>query len=80
MPTDAAVVRAAVDAAEAVIFSRYDRADIDDIDVGVAFSDDQLSIDIYLNVPDEDAEQVVDDAALAARAAVDDLLEEPSDA
>ncbi len=75
MPDDAAVVQAAVDAAEAVIFSRYDRAEIDDIDIAVAFSDGQLSIDIYLNVPDADADQVVDDAALAARAAVDDLLE-----
>lgn len=75
MPADAAVVQTAVDAAEAVIFSRYDRSEIDDIDVGIAFTDGQLSIDIYLNVPDDEADQVVDDAALAARAAVDELLE-----
>lgn len=75
MPDDAAVVQAAVDAAEAVIFSRFDRTEIEDLDVAIEFSDDQLSIDVYLNVPDEDADQVVDDAALAARAAVDDLLE-----
>ena len=75
-PTDRAVVEAAVDAAEDVIFSRYRRAEVPDLDVGVRFADGVLEIDVYLNVPDaEDVERVADDAALAARDAVDDMLE-----
>ncbi|MFB6354527.1 MAG: DUF3194 domain-containing protein [Halobacteriales archaeon] len=75
-PDDAAVVRAAVDAAEDVIFSRYDRSTIRDLDVTVHFDDGQLAVDVYLDVPDDpEAERVADDAALAARGAVDALLE-----
>ncbi len=72
--TDEAVVAAAVDAAETVIFSRYDRSEIRDLDVGVQFEDGVLDIDVYLDA-DGPVEQVTDDAALAARSAVDDLLE-----
>lgn len=77
MPTEDEVVTAAVDAAESVIFSRYDRSQVRDLDLGVSFEDGTLTVDVYLNAPDaEDAKQVADDAALAARSAVDDLLEE----
>ena len=73
---DERVVTAAVDAAESVVFSRYDRAEIEDVDVTVRFEDGRLDVDVYLNVPDDDeAQKVADDAALAARNAVDDLLE-----
>ena len=70
------VVRTAADAAESVIFSRFDVDEVDDFDVTVTFEDDVLEVDVYLNAPDgrADADRVADDAALAARAAVDDLL------
>lgn len=76
MATDEEIVTAAVDAAESVVFSRYSRAEIRDLDVTVSFEAGDLEVDVYLNVPDDaDSEQVADDAALAARSAVDDLLE-----
>ena len=73
-PDDSEVVQTAVEAAEEVILSRYSQSDIHDIDVGISFEDGRLSVDIYLDAPG-DAERVADDAALAARAAVDDLLD-----
>ncbi len=76
MVTDERVVRAAVEAAESVLFSRFDRSDLDDFDVAVSFEDGVLDVDVYLNAPEaDDAEAVADEAALAAREAVDDLLE-----
>ncbi len=74
---DSDVVRAAVDAAEDVIFSRIDRHDIDDVDVTVSFADGTLDVDVYLNAPDSpvDTQQVAEDATLAAGSAVDSLLE-----
>ncbi len=75
MVDDGEVVRAAVDAAEDVIFSAYPRSAIRDVDVTVHFEDGELSVDVYLHVPDDSGvDRVADDAALAARAAVDDLL------
>lgn len=76
MPTDDEVVRTAADAARDVVFSRYDKSDVDDIDVTVTFEDDVLEVDVYLNAPDgrADADRVADDAALAARGAVDELF------
>ncbi len=73
-PEDSEVVQTAVRAAEEVILSRYSRGDIRDIDVGVSFEEGRLSVDIYLDAPG-DAERVAEDAALAARAAVDDLFD-----
>lgn len=73
MPTDEDVVRAAAEAAEGVIFSRYKQSEVRDVDVTVRFEDDVLEVDVYLNAPG-DADDVADDAALAARAAADDLL------
>lgn len=76
-PSDSEVVQAAATAAEDVIFSRIDRGAIDDVDVAVTFESGRLEVDVYLNAPDalEDEHQVAEDAALAARAAVDELLE-----
>lgn len=76
MPADEAVVTAAVEAAEAVIFSRYSRSELVDVDVSVRFEDGDLEVDVYLNVPTaEDGQRTAEDAALAARGAVDELLE-----
>ncbi|WP_254767695.1 DUF3194 domain-containing protein [Salinilacihabitans rarus] len=79
-PSDEAVVRTAADAAEEVIFSRYKQSTVRDYDVTVVFEDGVLEVDVYLNAPDEaggpDPEVVADDAALAARRAVDDLFGE----
>lgn len=75
MPDDEAVVQAAVDAAEDVIFSAYSRSELRDLDVAVQFLDGVLEVDVYLDA-DGDAERVADEAALAARGAVDELLED----
>lgn len=72
---DTAVVHKAVEAAESVIFSRYNRSAIRDIDITVRFDAETLEVDVYLNVPGAtDVDQVADDAALAAREAVDRLI------
>ncbi|MFC6718806.1 DUF3194 domain-containing protein [Natrialbaceae archaeon GCM10025810] len=82
-PDDETVVQAASDAAEDVIFSRYKQSAVRDYDVTVTFEEGVLEVDVYLNVPgsqrdesDPGPERVADDAALAARAAVDDLFGE----
>ncbi|WP_226012284.1 DUF3194 domain-containing protein [Halomicrobium salinisoli] len=86
MPTDGSTagepspdeaVSAAADAAEDVVFSRLDRGDIDDLDVTVTFEDGVLDVDVYVNAPEsrQDEDRVADDAAMAARAAVDELFE-----
>jgi hypothetical protein len=75
-PTDDEVVQTAARAAEDVVFSRFDTSDVSDLDVTVTFEGGVLEVDVYLNAPDgrADADRVADDAALAARAAVDDLF------
>jgi hypothetical protein len=74
-PEEAEVVRTAARAAEDVVFSRYDRADVDDLDVTVTFEDGRLEVDVYLDAGGPgDPDRVAEDAVLAARAAVDDLL------
>ncbi|MFA9415308.1 DUF3194 domain-containing protein [Natrinema sp. HArc-T2] len=83
MPTDEPtaddVVQTASDAAEGYVFSQYKQSAVRDLDVTVTFEDGVLEVDVYLNVPEGDAEadpeQVADDAALAARQAVDELFE-----
>ncbi|MFW6017489.1 MAG: DUF3194 domain-containing protein [Halapricum sp.] len=76
MVEDSDVVQTAADAAEKVLFSRCDRSAVTDFDITVSFEDDVLEVDVYLNVEDDriDEQQVADDAALAARGAVDELL------
>jgi hypothetical protein len=73
---DETVVQTAAEAAETVIFSRYDSSEVTDFDVTVTYEDYQLDVEVYLDAPDDthDPEQVTDDAVLAARGAVDDLL------
>jgi hypothetical protein len=73
-PDDREVVETAVEAAETVVLSRYSRSELRDLDIAISFADGRLSVDIYLDAPG-DTEQVADDAALAARGAVDDLLD-----
>jgi hypothetical protein len=77
-PTDEEVVKAAAEAAEGLVFSRYKRSAVEDLDVTVTFEDGVLEVDVYLDAPAEarDPDQVADDAALAARSAVDDLFGE----
>jgi len=74
MVEDSEVVQTAADAAENVIFSRCDRSVVTDLDITVTFEDDVLEVDVYLNVDDDclDEQQLADDAALAARGAVDE--------
>jgi len=76
MVSDETVVETAADAARDVVFSRFDRSSVADIDVTVTFEDGILEVDVYLDAPDgrADPDRVADDAALAARGAVDDLL------
>ena len=77
MPTDDEVVQTAADAAENVIFSRLSVSDVEDYDVTVTFEDRVLDVDVYVKAPDAsaDEERVADDAALAARGAVDELFD-----
>lgn len=74
-PTDEEVVRTAAEAAEGLIFSRYRRSEVDDLNVTVRFEDGVFKVDVYLNVEDDEAEQVAEEAVLAAESAVDDLFE-----
>jgi len=77
-PTDEEVVETAADAAEGLVFSRYKQSEVTDLDVTVTFEDGVLEVDVYLNAPSDtrDPERIADDAALAARSAVDDLFDE----
>jgi hypothetical protein len=76
MATDDEVVETAADAAEDVIFARLSVSEIEDYDVTVTFEERVLDVDVYVKAPDAsaDEERVADDAALAARGAVDELL------
>ena len=76
-PTDAEVVETAAAAAEGVVFERYRKSEVEDLDVTVTFEDGRLSVDVYLNPvdgTDPDPDEVVADAVDAAEAAVDDLF------
>ena len=75
-PSDADVVEAAAAAAEGVIFARYAKSDVRDLDVTVTFEEGVLDVDVYLDAPADEAdpEDVADEAARAATDAVDDLL------
>ncbi|MHC3437229.1 DUF3194 domain-containing protein [Natrialbaceae archaeon A-gly3] len=76
-PDAETVVETAAEAAEGVVFSRYKQSAVRDLDVSIAFEEGVLEVDVYLDAPEEEAdpEQVADDAALAAREAVDELFE-----
>ncbi|MFW5905561.1 MAG: DUF3194 domain-containing protein [archaeon] len=81
MVTDEKVVETAASAAHELVFSRLASSSVDDLDVTVTFEDGVLEVDVYLLAPDSDVdvEQVADDAALAAQAAVDSLFAEEPD-
>jgi len=78
MPTDEAVVETASEAAEGMVFSRYKRSAVRDLDVTVTFEDGVLDLDVYLDAPDgpddPDPDVVVEEAVLAAESAVDELF------
>ena len=77
-PDEDAVVRTAAEAAESLIFSRYSPSSVSDYDVTVRFEEGILDVDVFVEVPEasEEAEQqAAEDAGLAAREAVDRLLE-----
>ncbi|MFB6091026.1 MAG: DUF3194 domain-containing protein [Halobellus sp.] len=83
MPTDEEVVQTAAEAAEGVILAHYKQSELTDFDVTVTFEEGVLDVDVYVNAPDdaeENAEAVADEAALAARDAVDELFGESDDA
>lgn len=78
-PSDEEIVRTAAEAAEGLVFSRYSKSEVDDLDVTVSFEEGVLEVDIYLNVESEEdgeAETVAEDAVRAAEAAVDELFDE----
>ncbi len=78
MPSDEAVVQTASAAAEDLIFERIKQSNVKDFDVTVTFEEGILEVDVYVNAPNanRDEEKVANDAALAARAAVDELFAE----
>ncbi|ERH12489.1 MAG: protein of unknown function (DUF3194) [halophilic archaeon J07HB67] len=60
------------------MLDRYKQSALRDFDVTVAFEDGVLDVDVYVNPPDDtthDAEAVADEAARAARDAVDELFD-----
>lgn len=75
-PDDEELVQTAATAAEDIIFARYSRSEVRDFDVTVSFEDRELEVDVYLDAGDDQqtAEEVAEDAVLAARNAVDNLL------
>lgn len=81
MPTDLEVVEAGSKAAEGLVLDRLSSSNIEDLDVTVTFEEGILEVDVYVHAPsaDEDVDQIVDDAALAAQDAVDDLFEDAND-
>jgi len=78
MVDDETVVQTASEAAEGLILDRIKQSDVTDLDVTVTFEEGVLDVDVYLNAPNasRDEEKVANDAALAARAAVDELFAE----
>ncbi|WP_135826479.1 DUF3194 domain-containing protein [Halorussus ruber] len=80
MPTDDEVVQTAAEAAEGLILSRLPNSAVKDLDVTVSFEEGILDVDVYLNAPEaDDEEQIAEDAALAARSAVDELFADAED-
>jgi hypothetical protein len=78
-PTDREVVETASAAAEGLILDRYKQSQLRDFDVTVTFEDGVLDVDVYVNPPEDtahDGETVADEAARAARDAVDDLFDD----
>ncbi len=77
-PTAETVVETASAAAEGLVLDRYKQSALRDFDVTVTFEDGVLDVDVYVNPPADaanDAERVADEAARAARDAVDELFD-----
>ncbi|MFB6193902.1 MAG: DUF3194 domain-containing protein [Halobaculum sp.] len=83
-PSDEEVVRVASEAAEGLVLDRYKQSQLRDVDVTVRFEEGVLEVDVYVNPPPEadraadspPADEVANDAARAARDAVDALFDE----
>lgn len=77
MDRDLDIVNAAVTAAEDVVFSRYSRSEVADLDVTVHVDEWTIEIDVYVSIPDApDETEVADDAARAAQAAADAFFDD----
>jgi len=77
-PADTVVVETAAEAATGLVRSRYPQSEIRDLDVTVTFDDGRLSVEVYVDAPDDpDPASVANEAVDAAEAAVDDLFEDP---
>ena len=75
-PDDATVVETASTAATELVLSQYPSSAVRDLDVVVSFEEGVLDVSVYLDIPEaDDSEAVADEAALAARAAVDELFD-----
>lgn len=73
-PSEPEIVDTATQAAHDIIFSRYDRSEVRDLEVTARFEDGIFEIEVFVDGPG-DSEQVADDAALAAQSAVDELFQ-----
>lgn len=76
-PSESEVVETATQAAHDVIFSRYDRSEVRDLEVIAQFEEGIFEVEVLVDAPG-DADQVADDAALAAQSAVDRLFKNNS--
>ncbi len=81
MVSDEKIVEQAAEAATEHVFSRYKRGEVADLDISVTFEDGVLSVDVLFQTTEStgttpaEERRIADDAALAATAAVDELLE-----
>jgi len=76
-PTDETVVQTAAEAAEGLIFARFQSSAVKDLDITVGFDDGILDVDVYLNTVDDtdaDPDDVAHEAIDAAEEAVDELF------
>lgn len=72
---DSEIVNAAFEAAQGVIFSRYNRSEVSDFDLTVEFNDGELIIDVFIDVPGaNNVDGVTEEAVSAAESAVDELV------
>ena len=80
MVTSEEIVDHAAEAATDHIFSHYDASDVVDLDIRVSFEDRELDVDVLfetaasVDTSPEQERQIVDDATVAAAAAVDRLI------
>ncbi|MFB6110364.1 MAG: DUF3194 domain-containing protein [Halodesulfurarchaeum sp.] len=72
------VVETASEAAHEYVFTQLSKSSVSDIDVTVSFEEGVLEVEVSIVAPEVEAdlEQIADEAARTAGAAVDDLFEE----